>query len=105
MHETAKTEEQKSTPGENAVTLYTDSTALSKNCEMEVLQSTNLLINTTQHLHGLMKSLTANRAPADLKEVEPEKVNAACNCANQIYKIARLQLDAFNLHNNIQNTK
>lgn len=55
--------------------------------------SMNLLDDSAQHLHGLMRGLFANIPGADVRAYDPDRVNSACNCAKQIYSIMRLKLD------------
>jgi hypothetical protein len=56
--------------------------------------SMSLLDSTANHLHGLMKGLTANQPEAEIRKYDPEIVNAACNCAKNIREIMKLKLDA-----------
>jgi len=101
--EIEKNTTEKNTPDENAVTPFTASTELCLDTRKELSHSTSLLGNTENHLYGLMRSLTANQPPAELKAVDPETVKAACFCADQIYKIGRLRLDAFRLAKELEN--
>lgn len=55
--------------------------------------SLNLIDDTAQHLHGLMKSVgTKNEDGLNLR-IDPQKINAACNCAKNIHNLLRLKLD------------
>ena len=56
-------------------------------------QSMNLVDDTAKHLFALMKGLTHNLPDAEIKSFDPDKVNAATNCAKQIYQMMRLKLD------------
>lgn len=53
--------------------------------EGETLPSMSYSVNCLQHLTSLMVSVTE-------KNITPQTVNAACNCASQIYKIMDLNL-------------
>lgn len=59
--------------------------------------SMSLIDDSAAHLFGLMKGLTANRPPADVQAFDPERVQAAVNCAKAIHQLMRLKLDAIKL--------
>lgn len=46
-----------------------------------------------QHLIGLMKGLFANQPPSDVRSYDPDRVRAACACADQVHKLMRLKYD------------
>jgi len=94
MQETNQIDSQKNTQEENAVIPYMASKEISVDLKRELSRSTNLHEDTGNHLLGLMRSLTANRAPAEIIKVDPETAFAACKLADQIYKLGRLRLDA-----------
>ncbi len=62
--------------------------------EIVASQSMSLLDESANHMFGLMKGLHANQPPAEVRSFDPERVNSAVACANTIYKIMRLKLDA-----------
>jgi hypothetical protein len=62
--------------------------------EMLASQSMNLLDESANHMFDLMKGLHGNQPPAEIKAFDPDRVNSAVACANTIYKIMRLKLDA-----------
>ncbi len=62
--------------------------------EIVASQSMSLLDESANHMFGLMKGLHANQPPAEVRSYDPDRVNSAVACANTIYKIMRLKLDA-----------
>ncbi len=66
----------------------------SQTSEMIESASMNILDESANHMFALMKGLNANQPDGDVKRFDPERVNSAVNCANAIYKIMRLKLDA-----------
>lgn len=59
-----------------------------------VLESMSLLDDASNHIFGLMKGLHADQPAAEIKKYDPDRVNSAVNCANVLYKMMRLKLDA-----------
>ena len=53
--------------------------------ETENSQSTSFSKDCIEHLLGLMKTVTSTK-------VNPDTVNAACNCATAIYKLIDVNL-------------
>lgn len=87
-------------PSEEAVTRLPISRDSSEVSREATLNSMNLLDDTAKHLHGLMKSVTGPLAgdeanPFKLPDID--RVNAAANCAKQLYSVMRLKLDAVKL--------
>jgi hypothetical protein len=73
--------------------LVVRSERLVQNFEMVESPSMNLLDASAEHMFGLMKGLHANQPAPEIRSFDPERVTAACACANTIYKIMRLKLD------------
>jgi hypothetical protein len=71
--------------------------SLSPTSEMISSPSMSLLDESAQHMFALMKGLHANQPPAEVRSYDPERVNSAVSCANTIYKIMRLKLDAIKI--------
>ena len=99
MQETSKRTEQKSASAETAETLPATSPGSSIKSDVEKSPSLNLLNDSVQHLYGLMKSVS--RIPATEEEanfrMDPQKVNAACNCAKNMHNLMRLQVDVMKM--------
>jgi len=55
--------------------------------------SMNLIDDTTQHLFGLMKGLTANAVPADLQKTPTHIAETAVKCATEIRSLLKLKLE------------
>lgn len=70
--------------------------------EIIASQSMSLLDESANHMFGLMKGLQANQPPAEIRAFDPERVNSAVACANTIYKIMRLKLDAIKVQRKIK---
>ncbi len=60
-------------------------------------QSSNLILDSAKHLNGLMKDLTRDLPPVDIKQLDVERVQTACLCAKQITELMRVQMDAIKL--------
>ena len=58
--------------------------------EEEKLHSPNLSVCVSSHLLNLMKEVTKN-------EITPATINAACNCAQVIYKFVSLNVNLKNV--------
>lgn len=90
--------EQDSSSEESNTIPYEDSKLPSEISKAAELDSLNLLINTSRHLFGLMRSVTgplpSQKDGNPFKMLEVDRVNAAVGCAKQLYSIMRLQLDA-----------
>lgn len=71
-------------------------------CEIIESESMSLLDESANHMLGLMRGLHANQPPAEIKSFDPERVNAAVACANTIYKIMRLKLDAIKVQRKLK---
>lgn len=94
MNETKTASTKSYTPVKADVIPPEDSTPQSKTALLVESPSMSLLDSTAQHLHGLMKGLTANEPDPSLKRYDPETVQAACSCAKNIREIMKLKLDA-----------
>lgn len=70
--------------------------------EIIVSQSMSLLDESANHMFDLMKGLHGNQPPASVKAYDPERVNSAVACANTIYKIMRLKLDAIKVQRKLK---
>lgn len=70
--------------------------------EIIASQSMSLLDESANHMLDLMKGLHANQPPAEVRAFDPERVNSAVACANTIYKIMRLKLDAIKVQRKIK---
>jgi len=66
-----------------------------------VSESMSLLDDASTHIFDLMKGLHANQPAAEVKAFDPERVNSAVNCANTLYKMMRLKLDAIKIQRKI----
>lgn len=55
--------------------------------------SMNLIDDSAEHLLALMKGLHANQPASEIKAYDPDRVRAACQCADQIHKMMRLKFD------------
>lgn len=75
---------------------------ISLNSEIIASPSMNLLDESANHMFGLMKGLHANQPPAEIRSFDPERVNSAVACANTIYKIMRLKLDAIKVQRKLK---
>jgi|SRR5579884_387653 len=85
---------------EGAVTRLPISRDSSEVSSEATLSSLNLLQDTATHLHTLMKNVTGPLAgdeanPFKLPDID--RVNAAANCAKQLYSVMRLRLDAIKI--------
>lgn len=67
-----------------------DSLGLQEKSKEASVQSTNLSMNVAQHLLLLMKEVTKQK-------VDPQTVNAACNCASQIINLIKVNAKALEL--------
>lgn len=94
MKETKNKSLIESTPSGTSKTPSVGSTKPSPNVELVGSQSMNLLDSTAEHLYGLMRGLHANQPEPEIKTYDPDRVNAACNCAKNIREIMKLKLDA-----------
>lgn len=57
-------------------------------------RSMNLIDDSVRHLHGLLKSVAVPQGGEGMNvRLDPQKINAACNCAKNIHNLLRLQLD------------
>lgn len=77
-----------------------DSTLLTS--EIIASPSMALLDESANHMFGLMKGLHANQPPAEIRAYDPDRVNSAVACANTIYKIMRLKLDAIKVQRKLK---
>jgi len=102
MNETKTTSTKSSTPVNAVVIPPEDSTPQSKTALLVESPSMSLLDSTAQHLHGLMKGLTANEPDPSLKRYDPETVQAACSCAKNIREIMKLKLDAIKVQKSLK---
>lgn len=59
----------------------------------EPLISMDLIDDSMTHLHGLMKGIATEAKDAEKRRLDPSMVNAACNCAKNIYGLMRLKFD------------
>lgn len=80
----------------------TSSSSTLLNSEIVASQSMSLLDESANHMFDLMKGLHANQPPADVKAFDPDRVNSAVACANTIYKIMRLKLDAIKVQRKLK---
>lgn len=70
--------------------------------EIIASESMSLLDESANHMFDLMKGLHANQPAAEVKSYDPDRVNAAVACANTIYKIMRLKLDAIKVQRKLK---
>lgn len=70
--------------GEQSNLVLTSEMKLEKPKETE--SSENLLKNVSMRLYGLMMTLTET-------DVNAKSVNAACNCASEIHKLLKLNIE------------
>jgi hypothetical protein len=70
-----------------------------------VSPSLSLIDSVAEHTFDLMKGLHGDRPPASVRTFDPERVNAACNCAKQIYSLMRLKLDAIKIQQQLNKEK
>lgn len=70
----------------------------------EIIESQlmSLLDESANHMFDLMKGLHSNQPAAEVKAYDPDRVNSAVNCANTIYKIMRLKLDAIKVQRKLK---
>ena len=85
--------ERPSTPAAKEETQPTVSSVPLDNVSLAISQSMNLVDSTATHLHALMKGLTANKPPSDVRAVDIDTAMAAAGVAKQIYSLMRLKLD------------
>lgn len=100
---TLESTEENTTPKEkkNSESLFTkegsaeilpmDSTEQSLTSNMVESASVNLIDESAKHLHSLMKGLFANQPEPEIRAYDPERVKAACMCADNIYKLGKLK--------------
>lgn len=62
----------------------------------------SLLDDSAKHLHSLMKGVTGPLHEDAVTLPDIDRVNAAANCAKQLYSIMRLKLDAIKLARDAQ---
>lgn len=102
MSKTKNASEESSTLVKADVIQPEVSTPQSRNALLVESPSMSLLDSTAQHLHGLMKGLTANEPDPSLKRYDPETVQAACSCAKNIREIMKLKLDAIKVQKSLK---
>lgn len=78
-----------------------DSKASLRNSETVDSPSTNLIDDSSAYLHSLMKGIFANQPEPEIRAYDPDKVKAACLCADQIYKLQKLKLDTVKLQKDL----
>lgn len=64
--------------------------------------SMHLLDSTAEHLHSLMKGLTANSPDPATRAYSTDVVGAACNCAKNIREIMKLKLEAIKVQKELK---
>lgn len=89
-------------PTEKALIQPEDSKDLFTMSQEATGQSMTLLTATSEHLFSLMKGLSANQPDPEIKNFDPDRVRAACECAKNIYSIMRLKLDAIKLREELK---
>lgn len=92
MLEIKSDKENSSTNERKSITPVMVSTSPSTTVQKELLQSTNLIDNTAKHLLDLMKGVTGHTNDNDNGVYDPFRVNAACNCAKQIYHMMQSKI-------------
>ena len=84
-----KTEQKNLSTAKNTISEKTQSTGSENSLQMSGPggdQQRTLSTDMAQHLLGLMKKVTE-------PEVTPKTVSAACQCAGELYKIMKLNLE------------
>lgn len=93
MPETENKMPQNTTNLDVPVTPQLDCTLPPTTIKLVESASMNLIDDTTQHLFGLMKGLTANAVPADLQKTPTHIAETAVKCATEIRGLLKLKLD------------
>lgn len=83
----------KSAPAAIVETLPAKLEEQSSTSSAEPLISMHLIDDSVTHLHGLMKGIASEAREAEKRRLDPAMVNAACNCAKNIYGLMRLKFD------------
>lgn len=97
MQETGMNNSGKSLNEENRIIPFTDSQEPTEIFSEATSQSTSLLLDTAKHLNGLMKDLTKNLPPVDIKHMDVERAQTACVCAKQITELMKVQMEAIKI--------
>ncbi|OQB05748.1 MAG: hypothetical protein BWY19_00773 [bacterium ADurb.Bin212] len=63
--------------------------------------STSLINDSSKYLLNLMKGIFQNQPEPEIRSYDPDKVKAACLCADQIYKLQKLKLDSIKLQKDL----
>lgn len=93
MPETAPNIVQMKPPGESGEILPASSVETSRDLQQESLVSLNLINDSASYLFDLMKGIGREAKSQDASRINPQLINAACNCGKQITSLLRLKLD------------
>jgi hypothetical protein len=77
--------------------LPAESESSSSSLQKANASSLKLIDDSAKHLFGLMEGIAKDAPkPDDARRLDPQRVNAACNCAKQIHSLLKLKLDIHN---------